>query len=190
MDFTNSSDQLLFQKTVRDFLEGAVGLPEFRRHLDRQAERVARGEPPFDSLAEVMDIEVDGAGVMEAIPAEGPCTVIANHPFGGPDALAVGVLATRARDDVKILANVEAMRLPGCCDHLFPLEILGSEGSERANLRMLRQAIRHLSDGGVLVNAGMSFEGPRTRERFAAVSSAPGEGLIFTQGQDGRTAWL
>jgi alkyl sulfatase BDS1-like metallo-beta-lactamase superfamily hydrolase len=36
--------------------------------------------------------------------------------------------------------------------------------------------------GDALVNAGMSFEGPTTKRRFAAVSSAPVKVLVFTQG--------
>jgi alkyl sulfatase BDS1-like metallo-beta-lactamase superfamily hydrolase len=38
------------------------------------------------------------------------------------------------------------------------------------------------SDGDVLVNAGMNFEGPRTKERFAAVSGGPVRVLVYTQG--------
>ena len=37
------------------------------------------------------------------------------------------------------------------------------------------------SDGDVLVNAGMNFEGPRTKERFATVSGGPIRVLVFTQ---------
>jgi alkyl sulfatase BDS1-like metallo-beta-lactamase superfamily hydrolase len=37
------------------------------------------------------------------------------------------------------------------------------------------------SDGDLLVNAGMKFEGPRIKERFAAVSTAPAKVLVFTQ---------
>jgi alkyl sulfatase BDS1-like metallo-beta-lactamase superfamily hydrolase len=38
------------------------------------------------------------------------------------------------------------------------------------------------ADGDVLVNAGMNFEGPRSKERFAAVSRGPVRVLVFTQG--------
>ena len=94
---------------------------------------------------------LDADGVMESIPREGPVIVMANHPFGGPDSLAVGALATQVRDDVLVLGNVEVMRLPGFAPYVLPLEILGGADAERTNLKILRRAMRHLSDGGALV---------------------------------------
>ena len=77
--------------------------------------------------------------------------VIANHPFGGADALAVAALATRARSNVRILANRELLALPGVESYLLPLEILGDEQGQRRNLGVLREGLAHLRDGGCLL---------------------------------------
>jgi putative hemolysin len=77
--------------------------------------------------------------------------VIANHPFGGPEALAVAMLVMRARADVKVLGNNEAMRLPGFADWTYPLEIFGGEGAARQNLAVLRETFAHLRRGGAIV---------------------------------------
>ncbi len=114
-------------------------------------ERVAGGDPPFEAFLEIAGIGLDGRGVIDRVPGQGSVVVIANHPFGGADALAVAALVTRARPDVRILANRELLALPGVAPYLLPLDILGDEQSRQGNLRVLREGLAHLRAGGCLL---------------------------------------
>ncbi len=135
---------------LRGVVESLMGLPEIRRGFDVLAQRVEEGEETFGACLDVFGIGLDASGVVEAVPSEGPVVLIANHPFGGAEALALMNLALRARPDFKALGNVEVQALAGIEKWLLALEILDTEGAERKNLAVLKRALAHLQDGGGL----------------------------------------
>lgn len=121
---------------------------EIERELGR---RVARGEEAFDAFRDLVGFTVEEDGVCAAIPPRGALIVIANHPFGGADAVALGVLCKRVRPDTLMLANAEASLLAPLQPSLLPLEIMGGERRAQKNLGTLRSALGHLRRGGLLV---------------------------------------
>lgn len=82
----------------------------------------------------------------------GPVVVVANHPFGGIDSLALLILLERARPGcVKLFSNAVLTDIPGLRTHLIAVDPLGT-GTEAAvaNRRGMMAARRHLRSGGVL----------------------------------------
>ena len=65
----------------------------------------------------------------ERIPESGRCVIVANHPLGAIDALALLHCVGSVRRDVKILANDLLMSLAPLSDLLLPLRILGGKPS-------------------------------------------------------------
>ena len=63
----------------------------------------------------------------ERIPATGRLLVVANHPSGGLDALALLHLVGSVRSDVRILANDLLAAIPGLAPLLLPVRILGGK---------------------------------------------------------------
>ena len=61
----------------------------------------------------------------ERIPAKGRVLIVANHPSGGLDALALLHLAGSVRGDVRIVANDLLAAIPGLAPLLLPVRILG-----------------------------------------------------------------
>lgn len=113
--------------------------------------RVAAGEPVFEAFMDLNRLHLDAVGVIESLPATGGVIVIANHPFGGADAVAMAAMVARVRPDARILANAELLGMPGMDEWLLPLQILGEAGAESANFANLRRALRHVRSGGLLV---------------------------------------
>ena len=63
----------------------------------------------------------------ERIPATGRVLIVANHPSGGLDALALLHLVGSVRGDVRIVANDLLAAIPGLAPLLLPVRILGGK---------------------------------------------------------------
>lgn len=110
---------------------------------------VASGEPIWDVMVRRFRIDVDVAPAdFERIPAVGPAVVLANHPFGVLDALAMGVTLHRRRPDFKILANAIFYAAPELRPYILPVDFSETRDAVRTNLRMRADAIAHLKSGG------------------------------------------
>jgi putative hemolysin len=75
--------------------------------------------------------------------------VVANHPHGALDGLAVAALLRRVRPDVKLLANQVLHRIPEMRPHLVPIDAFMPGDAQ--NAAGLRGALRWLRDGHALI---------------------------------------
>lgn len=97
-----------------------------------------------------VSVHVD-AGEIERLQAlKGPVVVLANHPLGGREALAMNVLLARARQDYRVLANALIGRVPEVRDHVLLVDPFGGPAAAQSNRTALRQALRYLGQGGLL----------------------------------------
>ena len=83
---------------------------------------------------------------LDHIPTEGPLIVVANHPLGMLDALALLKMVGSVRRDVRILGNDVLTMMPGLAPLLLPVDVFGKGSASR-----LREVYRALEDGQALV---------------------------------------
>lgn len=104
------------------------------------------------------------------IPTAGACVVVANHPLGAADGVAMLREMLRIRPDVRILANEILNQVVELQEYIIPLNILAS-GAQSANALPLRLAHRHLEHGGLLIAfpagevSAVCFNPPGIRDR-------------------------
>lgn len=86
------------------------------------------------------------------IPAHGPLLVVANHPYGVVDGLAISALLETVRPDIRIIVW-NAIGLPPSPDHFMPLDLSEQSGSvaRRQNVEIRREATAHLRSGGCVI---------------------------------------
>lgn len=84
---------------------------------------------------------------VERIPVSGRVVIIANHPIGSLDGLALLKLVSDIRPDVKVVANQLLMALNPLHNLLLPVNNM-SGGTERRALDNIQQ---HLADEGALI---------------------------------------
>lgn len=85
------------------------------------------------------------------IPAEGPAVLVANHPFGGYEGLVLMELMRGIRPDAKLMMNYLLARMPELHPHGIFVDPFGSGDSPKANIRPMKEAIRWLRDGHMLM---------------------------------------
>lgn len=120
-----------------------------------QAHKRIRELPAKESFAarslRALNVKVDvDESATQRVPKTGPLVVVANHPFGGIDGLALLALLQRRRPDVKILANHLLARVPELRDSCFFVDPFGGSGAVARNLGSVRQALRWVKRGGAL----------------------------------------
>ncbi|MFH1032994.1 MAG: GNAT family N-acyltransferase [Pseudomonadota bacterium] len=91
--------------------------------------------------------EQDWAG----LPRQGATLVVANHPFGGLEGMILAQQLLALRPDVKVMANYLLGRVPELRELFLLVDPFGGDGATGSNLAPLRQALRWLKDGGLLV---------------------------------------
>lgn len=114
--------------------------------------RSLRGERADAAVRRALDALRVGVEVVDRernrIPTRGSALVVANLPNGLLDGLALAQVLLRVRDDVRLLVARRERRLPELGDLLFELDSEGHDPTR--NARVLRAAIRHVRNGGLL----------------------------------------
>ncbi|MBZ5668029.1 MAG: lysophospholipid acyltransferase family protein [Acidobacteriia bacterium] len=123
---------------------------EQARELYQRARSAPQGFRLEALLAEMkVKLDVPPAD-LERIPLKGPLVAVANHPFGMLDGVALGVLLSRARPDVKILTNSLLEGIPELHEHCIFVDPFHTASSTDKNVKPLKQALAWLRQGGAL----------------------------------------
>jgi putative hemolysin len=117
--------------------ERALGIEELERLYHRF--RTLPGDP-WDAALEVLRLSIEVIGRVD-VPAKGPLLVVANHPLGGLDGVALLKLLKPRRPDTRLVASRAFLRIPEFRPHLVESGL---------QTRALDEAARHLAAGGCL----------------------------------------
>jgi len=107
------------------------------------------GRAFVDGVLAALQIEpICAIPLREKIPADGPILFVANHHFGGADALLALSLLSRIRPDLKIVANRLLASFPQTRDSVIPV---APPSVRRRRIEGTRNAMRHLQAGKALL---------------------------------------
>lgn len=155
VDFSYAhSGQSLFRQTLIRAVEALTGQPHLRRlyldwvNFDRWA-----GEPVFAAALRKLQIELriaEGAQHLDRLPRTGGVLLVANHPYGVIDGLALGHLGMDLRGNVQILTNSLLCRVPEVDPYLLPVDFSGTPEARRLTAETRRRAAALLMAGKVV----------------------------------------
>jgi|TARA_B110000037_G_scaffold205661_1_gene250763 putative hemolysin len=130
---------------VARVLEELLCYPKIRKAFADSAQE----KNPFAGVVMRLGLKFRMEEFAGKIPETGPVVVVANHGFGGSDALAMMAAMCDLRRDFRILANREVMLLDGMAPATFPVTLLNA-GETKENTRSLRAMLKHVRQGGSL----------------------------------------
>ncbi len=138
-------------RLFKSFAEHLLGL----KYLAKEYARLQPTDSPrtfvqqsFKTLGVTYRVD---AGSLENIPREGPVIVVANHPFGAIEGMLMVELLLQRRRDVRIMANSFLKRIPELQHIFIGVNPYGHASATQKNTGAMRQGIRWLGQGGLLV---------------------------------------
>jgi putative hemolysin len=153
LTYSSPNDPLWKRWAVRaiEDLSGRRGLlPVYYRWR-----RDVAGKSPrmMGELLEMVDarIELDAPAWPPVMPADAPLVIIANHPFGIGDGIALLALAEQLGRPYRILINSDFMRIPEIRPVVLPIDFSRTAEATETNIRTRREARRLLQDGVIIV---------------------------------------
>lgn len=132
------------------FVEWTYGVDEASRRYEEWRAGFAgyRGDA-MNRLLAVYDIRLDLHGAAWPPPRDPrrPLLMVANHPFGVPDGIAILALGERLGRPVKILINTDLLRIPEMAPFSLPIDFSESRDAMRINAASGREAVARLQAG-------------------------------------------
>lgn len=130
-------------------IENLTGRPRLLRMALGYEHEVEAGRNFWEVMRERYGIGIEASG-MENIPREGPVVVVANHPYGILDGLALGNILSTVREDFRIIAHVVFRRARDLKRVILPIDFGASKEAQRTNLETRKTALDYLARGGAV----------------------------------------
>ena len=142
---------------VAALLERVLALSPLAKIYDERPKQTTSYEFLSYSLDALgITIEIKNSLNLDDIPREGPLLIVANHPLGGLEGMAIAKVVAELRPDLRVLTNELLRRIPEVADLFIGVDVLSSNAAA-GNVGGIKQVHKHLlKDGAVLIfPAGM-----------------------------------
>jgi putative hemolysin len=142
-----------FKRWVIRSIEGFSGRDRFFRLYDIwRRDIVPSGDRVFGKMLNLVDIRLK---VTEIWPPDnlpsGPLVIIANHPFGIGDGVAILSLAERIGRPFKVLINNDLLKISEMQPYALPISFDETKEALALNLKTRQEAVNLLKQGYVVV---------------------------------------
>lgn len=147
--YPNLSKHFLY-KYILSVGDKLMGLDKLQAIYDNSGFKGLPYKEFADTLISEFNTPVVGVDNLQAnLPKSGPVIIVANHPFGCIEGIALASEVMKIRGDVKVLAN-KALAMFQELQSLF-IFIDPLKPKEPTNMKALKDCRRHLNSDGVLI---------------------------------------
>ncbi|WP_427144747.1 1-acyl-sn-glycerol-3-phosphate acyltransferase, partial [Rhizobium pisi] len=152
LSYANDGDPRLKRWLIRS-IERLSGRDRFVRLYDLwRSDIIGKSNRVFGKLLDLINIEldVDGNWPLESIPIE-PIVIVANHPFGIGDGIAVLALAEQLGRPFRVLIHNDLLKVPEMAPYSLPISFEESREALAMNIRSRHEAVRLLKGGTTII---------------------------------------
>ncbi|MFK0272414.1 lysophospholipid acyltransferase family protein [Ensifer sp. NPDC090286] len=152
LSYANENDRRLKRWFIRS-MEGLSGRNRYAKLYTRwRSDIVGKSERVFGEMLQLIDVTLQTKG--EWPPRNLPHTpivIIANHPFGIGDGIAVLALAEQLGRPFRVLINNELLKVPEMAPYSLPVSFEETKEALAVNIATRHEALRLLKEGVTIV---------------------------------------
>ncbi|MFB9950795.1 lysophospholipid acyltransferase family protein [Rhizobium puerariae] len=152
LSYANDRDPRLKRWFIRS-IEGLSGRDRFARLYDVwRRDIVGKGDRVFGRMLDLIGVDLDVAGDWPVPGMAGkPLVIIANHPFGIGDGIAVLALAEQLGRPFRVLIHNELLKVPEMAPYSLPVSFEETKEAVALNMQTRHEALRLLNEGTTIV---------------------------------------
>ncbi|MDL2407320.1 lysophospholipid acyltransferase family protein [Rhizobium calliandrae] len=152
LSYANERDTRIKRWLIRS-IEGLSGRDRYARLYDIwRSDIVGKSERVFGKMLDLIDVRltVKGDWPLETIP-DAPIVIVANHPFGIGDGIAILALAEQLGRPFKVLIHNELLKVPEMADYSLPVSFEETKEAMAMNMKTRHEAVRLLKEGTTII---------------------------------------
>lgn len=152
LSYANERDPKLKRWFIRS-IEGLSGRDRFTRLYEIwRNDIVGKTDRVFGKMLDLINVElkVEGTWPPQTLP-DGPIVIVANHPFGIGDGIAVLAIAEQLGRPFRVLINNELLKVPEMAPYSLPVSFEETKEALALNMQTRHEALRLLKDGVTVV---------------------------------------
>jgi putative hemolysin len=152
LSYANEKDPRIKRWFIRS-IEGLSGRDRYARLYDIwRTDIVGKSDRVFGKMLDLIDVrmEVRGEWPPREIP-DAPIVIVANHPFGIGDGIAVLALAEQLGRPFKVLINNELLKVPEMAAYSLPVSFEETKEAMTINMQTRHEAVRLLKEGVTII---------------------------------------
>lgn len=152
LSYANDTDPL-FKRLVIRTVENLSGRNKYVKVYRRwRTEVVGKSDRIFSRMLEMIDIDlaIRGNWPPKDLP-DTPIVMVANHPYGIADGIAVLALAEQLGRPFKVLINDQLLKVPEMRPYALPISFEETKEALAINMATRVEALRLLKDGVTIV---------------------------------------
>lgn len=152
LSYANERDPRLKRWFIRS-IEGLSGRDRYVRLYDIwRNDIVGKTDRIFGKMLDLIDIRLDLQGQWPpANLPDGPLVIIANHPFGIGDGIAVLAMAEELSRPFRVLINNELLKVPEILPYSLPVSFEETKEALAVNMQTRHEAVRLLKEGVTVI---------------------------------------
>ncbi|NVD41129.1 lysophospholipid acyltransferase family protein [Ensifer sp. HO-A22] len=152
LSYANENDRRLKRWFIRS-MEGLAGRNRYAKLYARwRSDIVGKSDRIFGEMLQLIDVRLrlQGEWPPRHLP-DTPLVIVANHPFGIGDGIAVLALAEQLGRPFRVLINNELLKVPEMAPYSLPVSFEETKGALALNMATRHEAVRLLKEGVTIV---------------------------------------
>lgn len=146
-----SPDDSLLKRLVINSIELSTGRARVEKAYDHLKSLNIPDASIWQHVFPLLGIELNyNIEKIKSIPSDGPLVVIANHPYGVADGMALGHVLSQMREDFLLVVNEVLCRERVLGKYFLPIDFRENREALQTNIKTRKSALSLLKEGGAI----------------------------------------